>query len=366
MLKVGIPDYRLPPEVLDTEISNILRLGISLETGKRLGDDFTLEDLRKNGFKAIFLGIGAHKPLKLNIAGERDFSGIIQATDLLRQTSLGARKSPGDRVLVLGGGNVAIDAARTALRLGSKEVTIVYRRTREEMPAYAEEIEEALLEGIKISYLTAPVAVEGSNGKATGLRCLKTAPGPADESGRRRPVPLEGTDFVMECDAIIPAIGQEPDSDCCLASGLEVGRRGRIVASVGCGQTSAPDVFAAGDAVMGPATVIEAVGAAREAAEAIDRFLRGEELESKDSLAVEEKQSGWSEIPKNMVRVPRASVNMLEARDGKEFVFRGKPWPVGGCRNGRGRQVPQLRGLFRMRGMCACLRAGRGGPFGSR
>jgi heterodisulfide reductase subunit A len=311
MLKVGIPDYRLPPEVLDREINNVLRLGIALETGKRLGTDFTLEDLRQQGFKAIFVGIGAHKPLKMDIRGERDFSGVIQATDILRETSLGGRKAPGDRVLVLGGGNVAIDAARTALRLGSKEVTIVYRRTREEMPAYEEEIEDALLEGVKIHYLTAPVGVEGAEGKVTGLHCVKTAPGPADESGRRRPVVQEGSDFILECDAIIPAIGQEPDSECCLASGLEVGRRGRIVASTRCGQTSAPDVFAAGDAVMGPATVIEAVGAAHEAAEAIDRYLRGERIEVADSFAVSENGGNWRDIPKDARPVPRSSVNRI-------------------------------------------------------
>ncbi len=317
MLKVGIPDYRLPPEVLQREIDTILRLGISMETGKRLGTDFTLEDLRQKGFKAIFLGIGAHKPLMLNIRGERDFSGVIQATDFLRETSLGDRKPPGERVLVLGGGNVAIDAARTALRLGSKEVTIVYRRTREEMPAYEEEIEDALLEGVKIEYLTAPVAIEGSEGKITGLHCLKTVPGPADESGRRRPVPQEGSDFVIACDAIIPAIGQEPDSQCCLDSGLEVGRRGRIVTSARCGQTSAPDVFAAGDAVSGPATVIEAVGAAREAALAIDRYLRGEQ-QPEVALRAPENGKDWREIPKNLPRAPRASVNKvapLEARN---------------------------------------------------
>ncbi|MDR3570282.1 MAG: FAD-dependent oxidoreductase [Syntrophobacteraceae bacterium] len=312
MLKVGIPDYRLPPEVLDREIEHILGLGISLETGKRLGEDFTIEDLRQRGFQAIFVGIGAHKPLKLNIAGEHDFSAVVQATDFLRETNLGRREAPGKRVLVLGGGNVAIDAARTSLRLGSKEVTIVYRRTREEMPAYGEEIEEALLEGIKIAYLTAPVAVEGLDGKITGLRCVKNELGPPDESGRRRPVPKEGSEFVIECDAVVPAIGQEPDSQCCIASGLEVGRRGRISASSRFGQTSAPDVFAAGDAVLGPATVIEAVGAAREAAEAIDRFLRGEELEAQAPKAVAENGGNWREIPKDVVHYPRASGRMLE------------------------------------------------------
>ena len=134
MLRVGIPEYRLPRDVLDGEIANILRLGISVETGKQLGRDFSLDDLRNRGFKAIFIGIGAHAPLKLNIPGETDFEGIVQATDFLRETSLGSPKNPGRRVVIVGGGNVAIDSARTALRLGSEEVTIVYRRSREEMP----------------------------------------------------------------------------------------------------------------------------------------------------------------------------------------------------------------------------------------
>ncbi len=165
MLRVGIPKYRLPRDVLDREIDNILRLGVSVVTGKRLGKDFTLEELRQRGFNAIFVGIGAHRALKLNISGESDFSGILQATDFLRETGLGRMERPGNRIVIVGGGNVAIDSARTALRLGSEEVTIVYRRSREEMPAYEEEIEDALKEGIRIRYLTAPVAVMGFGGK---------------------------------------------------------------------------------------------------------------------------------------------------------------------------------------------------------
>ncbi len=313
MLRVGIPDYRLPREVLDREIANILRLGIGMETGRRLGADFTLDDLREQGYKAIFIGIGAHGALKMNIPGETEFGGVLDATDFLRETNLGAGKCPGRRVTIIGGGNVAIDSARTALRLGSEEVTIVYRRSREEMPAYEEEIHDALSEGIRISYLTAPIAVEGSAGKATGLKCIRTVLGPPDESGRRRPVPQEGSEFVIDCDAIIPAIGQEPESSCCSDCGVETGRRGRITAAAASMQTSAPDVFAAGDAVSGPATVIEAIAAARRAVEAIDLYIKGEEFDTEpaaDSETVE--QGDWREIPEDIQVLAHAQTHKID------------------------------------------------------
>lgn len=313
MLRVGIPEYRLPRDVLDSEIANILRLGISVETGKRLGKDFLIEDLRNQGFKAIFVGIGAHSSLRLNIPGETEFEGILQATDFLRETSIGVATAPGRRVVIVGGGNVAIDSARTALRLGSEEVTIVYRRSREEMPAYEDEIEDALKEGISIRYLTAPVAVEGTGGRVSGFKCIKTELGPADESGRRRPVPVKGSEFTIDCDVIIPAIGQEPESGCCTENGVSTGRRGRIAVAADSMQTSASDVFAAGDAVSGPATVIESVAAAHKAVEAIDLYLRGESL---DTLMPTEKtkpagDENWREIPVGIEALPRATINRL-------------------------------------------------------
>jgi len=173
MLRVGIPDYRLPPEVLDGEIQNILRLGVETQTNQRLGADFTLDDLREQGYKAIFLAIGAHRSLKLGIDGEEDFEGVIDAVEFLREVNLGEREKPGNRVVVIGGGNVAIDAARAALRLGCEQVNIVYRRSREQMPAYPEEIEGALAEGVKIHYLTTPLRVLGTNGKVSGFECLR-------------------------------------------------------------------------------------------------------------------------------------------------------------------------------------------------
>ena len=230
MLRVGIPDYRLPPEILDREIQCILDLGIETQTGKRLGFDFTPDDLREQGYKAIFLGIGAHRSLKLGISGEEDFDGVLDAVDFLREVNLGERERPGNRVVIIGGGNVAIDAARAALRLGCEQVSIVYRRSREEMPAYPEEIEGALSEGVEIHYLTAPLRIVGTNGKVSGFECIRTELGPPDESGRRRPVPVEGSEFVIDCDAVIPAIGQQPDVDWAVdGTTLEITRRNTLV-----------------------------------------------------------------------------------------------------------------------------------------
>lgn len=322
MLRVGIPDYRLPPEVLDSEIRRILDAGVRVETGKRFGMDFTLEDLRKQGYRAIFLGIGAHRGLKLNIEGETDYEGVRDAVDFLSEVNLGSRAAPGQSVVVIGGGNVAIDAARTALRLGCEQVTILYRRTRKEMPAFEEEIEEALAEGVKIRYLTAPTRIRGDSGRVLGIECLSMELGPADESGRRRPVPVEGSDFVVECDAVISAIGQEPQSECGTACGVSVTRRGAFSVDPISMRTSIPDVFAAGDAVSGPATVIEAIAAAHRAVDAMDLHLRGEEPASvpEPSGIGEARASGngaesghdWREIPPGVASEARAVLELLE------------------------------------------------------
>ncbi|MBW1764153.1 MAG: FAD-dependent oxidoreductase, partial [Deltaproteobacteria bacterium] len=249
MLRVGIPDYRLPPEVLDREINNILRHGIEAKTGVRLGKDITLKDLENEGFSAIFIGIGAHESMSMNIPGEDQSDQVIDAVRLLRDVNLGARKVPGKKVTVIGGGNVAIDAARTIKRLGAEEVIIVYRRSREEMPAYEEEITGVLDEGIKLSYLTAPINVDVQNGKLKGLGCIKTELSPPDESGRRRPEPVQGSEFIIECDAVVPAIGQRIDRSWSETRPEIIWtQRGRIQADRTTMQTSYPKVFACGDA----------------------------------------------------------------------------------------------------------------------
>ncbi len=309
MLRVGIPDYRLPPEVLDREIDYILQSGIESRTGQRLGKDFTLGRLEEEGFQAVFLGIGAHRSIKANIPGEEEFEGVLDAVDFLRDTNLGERETPGKRVVIIGGGNVAIDTARTALRLGCEDVSVVYRRSREEMPAYQDEIEDALAEGVKIHYLASPVRILGSEGKVTGFECIKTELGKPDASGRRRPVPIEGSEFVIECDAVVPAIGQRPDLSWVAGdSEIKVSRWSTCEVNNYTMQTGIPHVFAAGDAVTGPATVIEAVAAGHKAVEAIHRFINGEDLNlyAEEMKALEPPARDWAEIPGDLERERRA------------------------------------------------------------
>ena len=318
MLRVGIPDYRLPPELLDREINHILRLGVKTQTGKRLGVDFTLNDLKREGFSAIFLAIGAHLGLKSNVPGEDEFEGVVNAVDFLREVNLGSREGPGRRVVVIGGGNVAIDAARVARRLGCEEVAIVYRRSEQEIPAFPEEIEGALAEGVNIHYLTAPVRVLGADGRVTGLECMRTELGPPDTSGRRRPVPVEGSEFVIDCDGVIPAIGEQTDVGWARdGDALEVTRRSTLVVSQHTMQTSIPHVFAAGDAVTGPTTVIEAVAAGHKAVEAIHLYINDEDLDLYAKQLAAQKPSGqdWREIPEGLATEVRAKSKHLEPRE---------------------------------------------------
>jgi heterodisulfide reductase subunit A len=317
MLRVGIPDYRLPPDVLDREIGYILKLGVEVQTGKSLGTDFSLADLEKEGFKAIFLGIGAHRSLKLNVPGEGEFEGLLHAADFLREVNLGKREKPGKRVVIIGGGNVAIDAARTALRLGSEEVNIVYRRSRQEMPAYPEEIEDALAEGVRIMYLTAPVQILGAEGNLNGFECIKTELGPPDASGRRRPLPVEGSEFTIDCDAVIPAIGQMPEVKRAVGEAtLEVSPFGTVLVNPHTMQTSLPHVFACGDDVTGPATVIEAVSSAHKAVEAIHRFIQEEDLDrfAEELAGQEPPGQDWQDILKGLAKEPRARMTHRDTK----------------------------------------------------
>ena len=312
MLRVGIPDYRLPPDVLDREINHVLKTGIKVETEKSLGKDFAIQDLTDQGYKAIFMAVGAHKGLKTNIPGEQDCAGVINAVEFLREVNLGSTTAPGKNVVVIGGGNVAVDAARTAKRLGCEKVTLVYRRSRNEMPAYADEIEDALAEGIVMEYLTAPVRVHEKEGRVIGFECIRTKLESPDESGRLRPVPVEGSEFVISCDAIIPAIGQliEPVWD---TGALEVTRRSTLVVNPATMQTSIPHVFAAGDVVSGPATVIEAVGAAHKAVSAIDAYINGIAFNTLPEQHEGEKASGdnWLEVPPDEAPEKRAEAAYL-------------------------------------------------------
>ena len=280
MLSVGIPTYRLPRDVIQAEIDVITRLGVEIRTGVRIGENKTIDGLFGEGFKAVFVGVGAHKSRKLGIPGE-DLEGLVHGVNFLRDLNLGKEVEVGERVAVVGGGNVAIDAVRSAIRLGAKEAFILYRRSREEMPADDMEIEEAEEEGIKLHFLTAPVEILGEGGKVKGVKCLKMELGEPDASGRRRPVPIEGSEFVVDVDMIIPAIGQSVDTAFSSeADGIALSKWGTVDADPTTMETSRPGVFSGGDAVLGPATVIEAIAAGKEAAISIERYLKGEDVKA--------------------------------------------------------------------------------------
>ena len=278
MLTVGIPSYRLPRDIIDSEIQVIRDLGVQFKTGVEIGKDITVAKLREDGFSAVFLCIGSHECKPLGIEGE-NLDGVYAGVEFLREVNLGNRITLGDRVVVIGGGNVAMDSVRTALRTGSSNPMVIYRRSEAEMPANLEEIEECREEGIEIMTLTAPVRILGGNGKVTGIECIKMELGEPDESGRRRPAPVPGTEFVIEADTVIPAIGQESDWACLTSEcACTLNEWGTIQVDPVTLQTHDPDIFAGGDAVSGPRTVVEAISAGKEAAISIDRFIRGEDL----------------------------------------------------------------------------------------
>jgi len=278
MLRVGIPDYRLPKDIIRKEISILEDFGIEIKLNTPLGENLTIEDLKNNGYEAIFIAVGAHTSMKLEIPGE-DLKGVYHGVEFLRRVNLGEKVEVGEKVVVVGGGNAAIDAARTVYRLGAKEVTIVYRRSRAEMPANEEEIEEAEKEGIKILYLATPTRILGKESKVDQVQCIRMRLGEPDASGRRRPIPLEGSEFIIDADMIIPALGQSSD-----LSFLGSHHKFKLVRGRGFEvdpltlETNLKGIFAGGDAVTGPDTVIEAMAAGRKAAISIDRYLNGEDM----------------------------------------------------------------------------------------
>jgi len=277
MLAWGIPEYRLPKAVLSSEINSIFDIGINLETNTQIGQDLSLEDLFKKGYKSIFIASGAPKNIPLNIQGE-DKKGVMDPIKFLKEYNLKGTSSIGKKVAVVGGGNTALDAARTALRLGA-DVRILYRRKRNEMPANVEEIEEALEEGIKIQFLTIPVKAHSKNGRLHKVTCKKMELGRFDKSGRRRPQPIKGSEFDIEVNTLIPAIGQKPDLSFMQGNtGLKVSQWNTLEVNPETMSTNKPGIFAGGDVVSGPATVLEAMKAGKIAAESIHRYLRGNSL----------------------------------------------------------------------------------------
>ena len=275
MLSWAIPDYRLPQKILNLEIEAIQKLGVDIRTNTRVGRDVSWEDLMDGEYRAVFIATGAPVNINLNIPGE-DTEGVIDPIEFLKTYNLTGKARIGKKVAVVGGGNTAIDAARTAWRLGA-DVTILYRRTRPEMPAIGEEIEEALKEGIKIEYLTLPVEAVSKNGKLRAVRCKRMGQGDFDSSGRRKPIPVEEGAFELEVDTLIPAIGQRPDLS--FINGktkLRLSKWKTLEINPDTMETNAPGVYAGGDVVTGSATVLEAMQAGQKAAESIHRFINGE------------------------------------------------------------------------------------------
>ncbi len=281
MLFSTIPAYRLPRETLQREIAALMNPNITLRCNVRLGRDFSIDSLFAEGFKAIFVAVGAHRSVRLGLDGE-DAEGVIPSIDFLKAFNLRGESRVRGHVGVIGGGNSAIDAARVALRQkGVKSVTILYRRTRDEMPAFAEEIEAAIDEGIRIETLVTPLRVLTNGGRINGVECLRNGLGKLDAGGRRTPVPIPGSEFVIGLDTLIVAISEEPQTDFLgvdESGGIGLGRGGTIVVDRYTLHTGRPGVFAGGDVVTGPNTVVDAIAAGKKAALMIERFLAGEEM----------------------------------------------------------------------------------------
>jgi heterodisulfide reductase subunit A len=273
MMRWAIPRFRLPKEIIKSDISAISDLGVEIKLNKRLGKDFSLADLKKQGFKAVFLALGAGKSLKLGVKGE-GAAGVEDALAFLRSASGGKGKNIGRRVIVVGGGNSAIDAARTAVRCGATNVSVIYRRSEKEMPAAPEEIEAAREEGVLFHYLVAPVQIESKSGRVRKVRCIHMELGPPDESGRSRPVPIMGTEFELDANAVIAAVGQTTDADKLAKDGLRITKRGTIEVKPETLETGVEGVFAGGDLALGPHTIVEAIGHGHIASRSIDRYIR--------------------------------------------------------------------------------------------
>lgn len=344
MMRYGIPAYRLPRDILDMDIATVVNTGIEVRTNTALGRDVTLEELRE-GYDAVFLGVGAWRSRRMRIPGE-ELEGVMHGIEFLRRVNTGETVGLGERVLVVGGGNTAMDVARTALRLGA-EVTVVYRRSREEMPANPREVEEAMEEGVKFLFLANPVRILG-DGRVEGVELIRMRLGEPDASGRRRPIPVEGSEFRVRADNVILAIGQYCDEEFLRSLGVEA-RRGRAVVDEVTLQTSVPGVFAGGDLVLGPSTVIESIATGRRAAVMIDLYLKGKLERAREVLTEPEKHiedvlkdedlyrvlfdlrpyNHWKSVTEkdygHVERKPRARVELLEVERRKRTFEEVEP-----------------------------------------
>ncbi len=320
MLRHGITSYRLPREILDREIETLCRAGIEIRTGCRVGVDLGLEDLLDQGYDAALLAVGAQLGRHLGVDGEERCVGVKDALTFLRRVNDGDRTSPGDRVVVIGGGSTAVEAARSALRLGAQSVDILYRRYREELLADPEEIAAAEAEGIAFRFLVTPTRVVTDGESLRGLECVRVGLGEPDASGRRRPIEIPGSQFTVEADRVLTAVGQEVDLDF-LPAQFQPRLLNKGLLSTDAITTMTPwhGIFAAGDAVSGPATVIDAIAQGHRAAEAISEFLvRGRSL-SADDLR-DERPSVEYELPDTSpIEAMRAEPRLQKLRPGREF-----------------------------------------------
>jgi NADH-quinone oxidoreductase subunit F len=312
MLSVAIPEFRLPRAAIQQDIDYIVKRGVEIKYNTPINTNFTLEHLRKEGFTAVFIAAGAQRSQRLGIPGEvEDIEGLYYGLRFLRDVRLGRPVKVGRHVAIIGGGNVALDAARTSLRLGADEASIYYRRSRDEMPVSDIEYDEAVAEGVKINFLATPTRITSNDWKVTGLQCTRMKLGEPDESGRRRPIPITGSEFAAEADTVIAAVGQAPDlSFLPPDSALERTRWETLVVNTNSLATNVPGVFAGGDFVTGPGMVVEAIAAGRRGALAIDKFLRGdvsrvEIYDRKIKLAAggraQELDETWEEKPRTKV-----------------------------------------------------------------
>jgi NADH-quinone oxidoreductase subunit F len=318
MLFSAIPSYRLPHEVIRKEIESLIDENITIKCNTTLGRDITLDSLFGEGFGAIFVAIGAHKSLRLELKDE-DLPGVYPSIQFLKAFNLRGEQLAKGHVGIVGGGNSAVDAARIAIRQpGVKSVTVFYRRTKEEMPAFAEEIEAALQEGIRIETLVAPTGIVSEGGRLAGIECIKNQLGELDASGRRRPVAMPGTQHVVPLDTLIVAISEGSDTDCVTVAGanrLDVDeRKNTVIVDAETLCTNRPGVFAGGDVVTGPNTVVDAIAAGKRTAVMIDRYLRGEELRQPSQLKlpshfIEATKTNGSDQSTKRAEVPRISID---------------------------------------------------------
>jgi formate dehydrogenase major subunit len=317
MLNVGIPPYRLPREVVQQAIEEVRRLGVEILTQTPIGKELNLERLRRE-YDAVYIAAGAHKAEKLGIIGE-DFRGVIHGVTFMRKVNLNEHLEIGQRVAVVGGGNTAMDTARSSVRLGAKEVFILYRRTKEEMPVDPRELEQVEEEGIKVHYLTQPIKVLSKDGiKVSGVRCIRNRLGDPEKDGRRRPIPIEGSEFDIDIDLLIPAVSQSPDISFLPDEiGLEISKWDRLAVNPETFETNVHGIFAGGDFVTGPRDVIRVIADGRKSALSIHTYLSGEVFEKSPPYftPIPEVQ-----IEPDLEKVPRQRIDTLPIKERRSIA----------------------------------------------